>query len=649
MTRPPEDLPRQYARTRRFTAGAVTGLALDSTGQYAMFNRDRSLWAVDAQHGRVQRIGAADGYSTALARVCLQTAEGVSVTNLETGERVDLPIGAVDAARIDPTATVIAFAQRGALEIVGVDGSDRRTVAKPDGEAVSWGVPEFAASRSMERESAIWWSPSGDQLLVACVDESRVELRYLADPTHPDASPKGIRYPRAGTPNAQVTLSLIALDGSHLEVEWDNVEFEYLVQATWTTDKPLFAVQSRDQRRVQLLEADPATGETTVVRSVTDDQWVDIRPGTPTRITDGRLVWIERDLSCDTNRLVVGTDFVTPPGLQVAEIRSVSPAGIALLAQTESTETQLYLYDDELRPLTTEPGVNDGFVAEGTLLLDRRTMTGRRIAINGHRIESRPERPHLDLDVELIKAGPDELRTAVFRPSWHRPGMPNLPVLLNPYAGPGFQLVMAYPAPYYAVSRWFAEQGFVVISADGRGTPGRGPSYERAVHGDVKNPALDDQIAALHHVAEQYGDLDLERVALRGWSYSGFLAAAAVIHRPDVFQAGIAGAPVTDQRQYDSYWKERFLGHPDEEPEAYRRGSLLPYATELTRPLLIVQGLADTNVWSSHALRLSGALSAAGKQHELIVLPGEGHSISDEDTIANLLHRELDFLRRSLA
>jgi dipeptidyl-peptidase-4 len=168
----------------------------------------------------------------------------------------------------------------------------------------------------------------------------------------------------------------------------------------------------------------------------------------------------------------------------VAEIRSNNSAGIAFLAQTEPTETQLYLYDGELRQLTETAGVNDGFVAEGTLALDCRTMNDRRLTVNSHRIQSRPERPVLELDVKFISAGPDELRTAVFRPSWHRPGMPNLPVLLNPYAGPGFQLVMTHGAPYYAVSRWFAEQGFVVISTDGRGTPGRGPAYERAIHGD---------------------------------------------------------------------------------------------------------------------------------------------------------------------
>jgi dipeptidyl-peptidase-4 len=159
---------------------------------------------------------------------------------------------------------------------------------------------------------------------------------------------------------------------------------------------------------------------------------------------------------------------------------------------------------------------------------------------------------------------------------------------------------------------------------------------------------LDDQVEALQAVADRYGDLDLSRVAMRGWSFSGFLSAAAVIHRPEIFHAGIAGAPVTDQRQYDTYWKERFLGHPDDNPDAYDRASLLPYATNLARPLLIIQGLADTNVWSSHALRLSSALFAAGKHHELLALPGEGHRVMDENTIATLLYRELDFLRKSL-
>lgn len=116
-----------------------------------------------------------------------------------------------------------------------------------------------------------------------------------------------------------------------------------------------------------------------------------------------------------------------------------------------------------------------------------------------------------------------------------------------------------------------------------------------------------------------------------------------------MFHAAIAGAAVTDQRWYDSYWKERFLGHPDEQAEAYRRTSLLPYAANLSRPLLLIQGLADTNVWPGNAFRLAGALNALGTPHEFITLPGEGHAVKDPQTVENLLHRQLNFLRQSLS
>jgi dipeptidyl-peptidase-4 len=307
----------------------------------------------------------------------------------------------------------------------------------------------------------------------------------------------------------------------------------------------------------------------------------------------------------------------------------------------------VYVWDGDVRRLTDEPGVHTGLVADGTIVIDSRTMAGREITVNGQALDSVEEEPVLELRVEFVSSGPRELRTAVFRPSWHEPGSGRLPVLLAPYAGPGLQRVQRYRTPAFLVSQWFAEHGFIVLTTDGRGTPGRGPAFDRATVGDILEPVLDDQVDALHAIAEQYGDLDLDRVAIRGWSYGGYLAIGAVLHRPEVFHAAIGGAAVTDQRWYDSYWKERFLGHPDQEAEAYRRTSLLPYAANLTRPLLLIQGLADTNVWAGNTLRLSSALTELGKPHELITLPGEGHAVSPQ-TAATLLHRELDFLRRTL-
>ena len=165
---------------------------------------------------------------------------------------------------------------------------------------------------------------------------------------------------------------------------------------------------------------------------------------------------------------------------------------------------------------------------------------------------------------------------------------------------------------------------------------------------DLAGPVLDDQLTALAEAAELEPDLDLGRVAIRGWSFGGYLAALAVLRRPDAVHAAIAGAPVTDWRLYDTFYTERYLGHPEVEPEAYARTSLLADAPRLERPLLLIHGLADDNVVSAHTLQLSAALLAAGKPHEVLPLTGVTHMASQEDVAENLLLLQLDFLRRSL-
>jgi dipeptidyl-peptidase-4 len=198
-------------------------------------------------------------------------------------------------------------------------------------------------------------------------------------------------------------------------------------------------------------------------------------------------------------------------------------------------------------------------------------------------------------------------------------------------------------------SQWLADQGFAVVVADGRGTPGRGPAWERAVHGDLAGPVLEDQIDALHGVADANpGVLDLSRVGIRGWSFGGFLAALAVLRRPDVFHAAVAGAPVTDWSLYDTHYTERYLGTPQANPDAYARSSLLADAGRLDRPLMLIHGLADDNVVAAHTLRLSGALLAAGKPHTVLPLSGVTHMTPQEAVAENLLLLQVAFLRDAL-
>jgi dipeptidyl-peptidase-4 len=169
------------------------------------------------------------------------------------------------------------------------------------------------------------------------------------------------------------------------------------------------------------------------------------------------------------------------------------------------------------------------------------------------------------------------------------------------------------------------------------------------VRGDLATPALEDQVAALEAVAAAYpDDVDTTRVGIRGWSFGGYLAALAVLRRPDVFHAAVAGAPVTEWRLYDTGYTERYLGLPQEEPDNYDRTSLLPLAPGLTRPLLIIHGLADDNVVVAHSLRLSSALLAAGRPHAVLPLSGVTHMTPQEVVAENLLRAEVDFFADAL-
>jgi dipeptidyl-peptidase-4 len=246
--------------------------------------------------------------------------------------------------------------------------------------------------------------------------------------------------------------------------------------------------------------------------------------------------------------------------------------------------------------------------------------------------------------VQLLTLGPRRLATAVLLPH-HHDGSP-LPVLLDQYGGPHAQRVVSARGAYLS-SQWFADQGFAVVICDGRGTPGRGTDWERAVLHDLANPVLDDQVEALHAAAE-HAPLDLTRVGIRGWSFGGYLAALAVLQRPDVFHAAVAGAPVTEWRLYDTHYTERYLGDPTVDANPYAVSSLLPIAHQLTRPLLLIHGLADDNVVAAHSLQLSSALLAAGRTHEVLPLVGVTHMTPQEVVAENLLLHQLDFLRRSL-
>ncbi|MEU4229213.1 prolyl oligopeptidase family serine peptidase [Nonomuraea sp. NPDC026600] len=612
-----ERVRRERARER---ATGVVAYAADAEVRTIAFAVDGRLWAVRIDGGEARPVPAA---------------------------------GPVVDPRPDPTGSRVAYVTGGALHVVELaDGHDRR-LAVPDDPEVVWGLAEHVAAESMDRARGHWWSPDGTRLLAARVDNRPVRRWWIADPANPSRPPREIAYPAAGTANAEVTLHVFDLDGGSVELRWDRVAYEYVTAVSWDAHGPLISVQSRDQRTLRVLAADPDTGGTELLHEQRDPAWVQLVAGTPARTASGALVHTG-DLN-GTRRLLVDGRPVTPEGLQIRSIADVSGESVLFTASDEPTEQHLWTYDAERGPvrLSDGPGLHTGRQAGGTLLLTSHTEAGHSFRVvrdgrPGAEIASLQAEPLLVPRVTWLRAGERAIRTALLLPSWHRPGSGPLPVLMAPYAGPAMQLVTRARHWWLAEAQWFAEHGFAVVTADGRGTPGRGPAWEKTVHGDTLTAPLEDQVVALRAAAGHCPDLDLGRVGIRGWSYGGTLAAAAVLRMPEVFHAAISGAAPSDQRLYDTHWRERFLGHPDEQPENYERSSPIGDAARLSRPLLLVHGLADDNVVAAHTLRMSAALLAAGRPHQVLPLSGSTHMPTAEAAVEGLLRHQLEFLRTAL-
>jgi dipeptidyl-peptidase-4 len=604
--------------------------------------------------GGIVRYSTDDGFT----RAAFDLTGGIYVTDLATGTTTELPASgrAIDP-RIDPTGTYVAYVEAGALHVVPTDGSDGRVLASPENDDVTYGLAEFVAAEEMGRQSGYWWSPDGAHLLVARVDVTRVRRWYIADPANPDRPPVAVPYPAAGTDNADVTLHIVDVSGGNrIEVQWDRVAFEYVTTVDWSDHGLLIVVQSRDQRSMRILEVDTTSGATSLLREDTDSDWVDIVGGVPARLADGTLVWtVDRD---GAKRLVIGDDAVTATDLQVRDVAGVDGDIVTFRASATPTEVGIYTWSradgvTQMLPAGLAPGVWRARRAGGTTVLVTRDLERTGVHVSIHRdgrqvgeIESLAATPDILLNLRLQTLGARNLEAAILFPEGHEPGTGKLPVLLDPYGGPAHQRVMS-TASGFLESQWFANQGFAVLVVDGRGTPGRGPEWDRSVRGDFAAPVLEDQVDALHAAAELWPDLDLTRVAIRGWSFGGFLAGLAVIRRPDVFHVGIAGAPVTDDHLYDTHYTERYLGDPRVEPANYAAVSLVDDAAKLTRPLMLIHGLSDDNVVVAHTLRLSTALLAAGREHTVLPLTGATHMANDETIAENLLHLEVAFIRRA--
>ncbi|MBC7879880.1 MAG: DPP IV N-terminal domain-containing protein [Anaerolineae bacterium] len=536
-------------------------------------------------------------------------------------------------------------------------------------EDISHAQAEFVAQEEMGRLSGYWWSPDAKQVAYQQTDARDVETWAPADPAKPEQLPYSQRYPRPGKHNVKVRLGVTSATGGETNwISWDHERYPYLATVKWEKSSPLtLLVQDRKQKEMVLLTADPETGKTRELLRETDSAWLNLDQDMPSWLPDGSgFLWTSeregarqlelRDKSGSLVRVLVPGSFGYIPESDIPNRIDATGKQVYFRASTDPTQSQLYriaLSGGEPEALSTGFGLHSAvysfdhtLAVEGMITpkaLNRWAVRKMEGTVLGE-LPSVSEEPPFIPNTEFVQVG--DYYCSIVRPTNFDPKQ-RYPVIDYVYGGPGAQQVTASMGSQLR-AQWWADQGFIVVAIDGRGTPRRNRAWERAIKNSFGTIPLQDQVDALTALGKRYPELDLGRVGITGWSFGGYMSALAVLRRPDFFKAAVAGAPVVDWLDYDTHYTERYLGLPEENPLGYKESSLLTYADNLQRPLLLVHGTSDDNVFFLHTLKLTDQLFRAGKNYELLTLSGFTHMVYDPQIRERLEERLVRFFRENL-
>lgn len=576
-----------------------------------------------------------------------------------TGKRVVVdPEGAAYDPHLSPDGKTIAFVRDGDVWTVAAGGAPKQRTNHP--ADIEYGVAEFAAQEELGRRRGFWWSPDSKWIAFQRTDARVVDTIYVSDPRHPERAPVPFKYPRAGTNNAVVDLGVVAATGGDPRwLTWDLAKHGYLADLDWQTVLAA-VVLNRDQTDAALITFDPATGAQKQLLAEHDDAWVNVNAGAPRWLEDGSgFLWTSeakgdwvlelREMDGSLVRELTTPDF----GLR--RVVGIDGKFAVVEAQTDPKYQDIYKIPlDGGAPvkLSDGSGFANAHAKHGVVIIDTALAAGgRKIEAiwtdKRHTIPNVAEQPSLvpTTVFETVQIGGRTHHTAITRPRNFDPAR-RYPVLLKVYGGPHAVTVLA-ARDTYVMDQWYADAGFIVVRSDNRGTPHRGRAWERAILRNLITIALDDQIAALKAIGARHRELDLDRVGVTGWSFGGYFSAMAVLLHPEVFKAGVAGAPVTDWALYDTAYTERYMKTPQANPEGYKSTSALTHASKLTRPLLVIHGITDDNVHFAHTLALVEALYVAGKRAEVITLSAT-HMVPDPKLNLAREQVQVDFFRDHL-
>ncbi|WP_293883468.1 S9 family peptidase [Sphingomonas sp.] len=577
-------------------------------------------------------------------------------------------------ATISPRGGFVSFVRDQNLFVADLATGSERRLTRGGGDALSWGLAEFVAQEEMDRTKGAWWAPDDKRLAVARVDESKVAIVSRAAIGADGTKVYDQRYPRAGAANAVVDLFVINVDGSgQVRVDLGTNPDIYLARVNWSPDGKTLYVQreSRDQKTLDLLKVDPATGKSTVVFSEHSKTWLNLHDDFHA-LRDGSILWSsERDGFSHLYRWHAGkwAQLTRGPWMVKTVVGVDETKGLVYFTGNRDTPIDQNLYSVPLQggavTLLTENGWWNNAVMsrdasriivtrsnpnqpEQTYLAD---ATGQRLSwVEENRVDGlHPYAPYLAEHVPTVFGSLKAADGSVLHYKLLKPRLATgqrAPVFMQVYGGPGAgrQVTDAWGG---VVQQYLVQQGWVVFSIDGRGTPDRGAAFEGQIYRAMSSVEVDDQIAGVNWLKKQ-DFVNPAKIAVYGWSYGGYMALRLLERAPGVFAAGVSGAPVTRWELYDTHYTERYMGNPTTEAAAYQRSDALPNAGAIADPLLLVHGMADDNVVFENSTALMARLQESAHPFETMVYPGQTHRVAGPGISAHLWKTILGFLDRQV-
>ena len=581
----------------------------------------------------------------------------------QTRQLTDTETGETDP-KFSSTGRYVSFIRDQDLYAIDLESFEELRLTSDGGGLVRNGMAEFIAQEEMDRYTGYWWAPDDSAVAFIRVDETPVQVAERFEIYAENFEVYEQRYPATGTPNVLVKLGVVAPNGA--ELRWMDTGKEtdiYLARVDWFPDSNFLAVQrqSRDQQTLELLKVHARSGESRVLLAETSDTWINLHNELAFLETRPEFIWSsERSghahlyLYSNDGELIrplTSGDWDVADGARArSALLHIDEAGDRLFVTgTLDSPMERNIYEvslsGDMKPRRTSeaPGWHQAdFADNGEFYVDSFSNAGTPPQLSLHRAdgsriafveenrldESHPyhryaaSRPAIEFGTLEADDG-QALYYRMLKPADFDAGK-RYPVVVYVYGGPmGQNVTNQWGAGFNEI---LARHGFIVFTVDNRGTGFRGTAFDAPLYRHMGKVEVADQVVGVDYL-KSLDFVDPDRIGIWGWSYGGYMTLMSLFKQPDVFAAGVSGAPVTDWTLYDTHYTERYLGTPQNNPEGYEASGVFPYAKDLASPLLLVHGMADDNVLFTNSTKLMKVLQDDGRPFDLMTYPGSKHGL----------------------